>query len=223
MFNQIDIVTIVICSGILLCGYIISIYLNIVIVKGEYGFLPGTYKLYSLAVIVSVLCNFIDVICIKNKITDDFFLVKLFLIGGALLWVYSKKKSGNPRWVADFKDIYSGELDPNMPFSSTEGMAICIFVAYTLPTKVAIIVTVLITLIQGLHEIGKYRLIRTVVLAIIAGGETAIASWLVRLSYGCDTLKAIFFIALIGMVFNILLGTFNGKILDSITGDTFLK
>ena len=78
MFNQIDYVSIVIFSGILFCGYIISIYLNILMVKGEYGFLPGTFEQYFWAVIVSVLCNFIDVICIKNKITDDFFLVKFF-------------------------------------------------------------------------------------------------------------------------------------------------
>jgi hypothetical protein len=192
-------------------------------VKGEYGFLPGTFKQYFWAVIVSVLCNFIDVICIKNKVTDDFFLVKFFLIGGAWFWIYYSKKSGNPRRVCDFKDICYGELDPNVPFSSTEGMAFCIFVAYTLPMWGAIIVTSLITLIQGLCEIGKYRFRRTVVLAIIAGVETAIASRLVGLSYRCDTLKAIFFIALIGMVFNILLGTFNGRILDTITGDRFLR
>lgn len=110
-----------------------------------------------------------------------------------------------------------------MPFSSTEGMAFCIFVAYTFPIPAAIIVMVLVSLIQGLCEIEKYRFKRSVVLAIIASVETLVASWLVKLSYGCDTLKAIFLIALIGMIFNILLGTLNGKILASITGDRFLR
>ncbi len=223
MFNQIDFETIVICGMILLLGYIISIYLNIVIVKGEYGCLPGTFKLYSLAVVVSVLCNFVDVICIKNKIVGEFFFIKVLLVGFTLFKIYSLKNSGDPRWVADYKDIYSGELDPNVPFSSTEGMAFCILVAYTFPTIAAIIAIVVISLIQGLYEIEKYKFKRSVVLTIIASVETLIASGLVKLSYGCDTLKAIFFIALIGMVFNILLGTLNGKILDLIAGDRFLR
>lgn len=200
-----------------------SIIINIRLVKGEFGFLPGTIKLYSMAVIASVLCNSIDVICIKYNIAADLTLPKLMLTAITLFRIRSLKNSGDPRWAADFKDVYASELDPDIPFTSTEGMSFCIMVAYTFPTVLAIIVICMVMIIQGIRNIEKYKFERTFVLCVMAGIETIIASQLVIRSCDLDVLKALFFVALIGMFFNIVLGSLNGLFLDFVTGDYFLK
>lgn len=223
MLYQVDLKVIVLGILFLLTAYTIGIVLNIKIVKGRYGFLPGTIKLYSIAVIASVSCNFIDVIFIKNNITDNVSWIKLILLVVTFIKILSLKNSGDPSWIADYKDVYAGELDPEKPFSSTEGMSFCIMVAYTFPTIFAIIVTGGIVLIQGICNLQKYKLKRAFILCAMAGIETAIASWLVRLSYGFDILKALFFVALIGMIFNIVLGSLNEIILDYFTGESFFK
>ncbi|MCR4803912.1 MAG: hypothetical protein K5895_13110 [Lachnospiraceae bacterium] len=223
MLEQMNIEGIVFGIVILVVTYTLSIIINIWLVKGEYGFLPGTFKLYCLAVIVSVICNSLDVICIKYNISADLTLVKFILIALTLIRIVSLKSSGDPSLAADFKDVYAGELDPEVPFSSTEGMSFCVMVAYTFPIVLAIIVICVITLIQGVCNIEKYKFKRTYVLCAMAGIETMIASWLVILSYNLEILKALFFVALIGMFFNIVLGSLNGLLLDYVTGDYFLQ
>lgn len=223
MLNQIDIESVVIGVVFLLAGYTISIICNILLVKGNLGFLPGTIKLYSIAVIICVLCNSIDVICVQYNITDCFYIFKVLLVLVVLYKICTLKNSGDPRWVADYKDIYLGELDPKMPFSSTEGMSFCIMVAYTFPTIAAMIVMAGITVVQGLCEIEKYKFKRTGILCIMVEAEVLFSTWLVHLSYSCDILKALFCVALIGMVFNIILGSINGKLLDFLTGDRYLN
>lgn len=223
MLNQMNFEGIAIGILFLFITYMLSIIINIRLVKGEYGFLPATFKLYSFAVIVSVLCNLIDVVCIKNDVTDEIFWIKLILMALTLFKILSLKNSGDPSWAADYKDVNAVELDPEMPFTSTEGMSFCIMVAYTFPIVFAIIVIWMIMFIQGLCNLGKYKLKRVFALWAIAAIETAIASCLVRLSYNLDILKALFCVALIGMVFNIVLGSLNEIVLDHVTGDIFLQ
>lgn len=207
----------------LMSTYMGSIILNIVLVKGKSGILPGTFKLYSFAVIVSALCNSIDVVFIKNNIQINWIVIKYFLIGCAFIVIEILKSRGDPRYVADFKDISAGELDPGIPFTSTEGMSLCIMVAYTFPIVAAIIVICVIMIIQGLYNLEKYEFKRTIALCLISVIETIIASWLVRLSYNFDILRALIYVALIGVFFNVALGSANGLLLDYVTKDYFLK
>ncbi len=223
MIYGINVTYIVIGVVLLVAFYFLSIILNIRIVKGKYGFLPGTIKLYSVAIIVSVGCNLMDTILIKNSITGNFIWIKLILLVITLIWIYNKKNSGNPNYVADYKDINAAELDPDIPFSSTEGMALCIMIIYTFPIVVAMLFSVGITLLQGLFEAEKYEFKRAVIISIMACIESLIASYSVHLSYGLDLKMALFLVALIGLIFNMLLGTLNGIIVDCVTKKKYLK
>lgn len=236
MLNQINLSEIIIGFCLLFFFYILSIYLNLLIVKKNENILPGTFKLYSFAVFVSVICNLLGVILVKYNISSSiinfdfikifdcinfFDLLKIAILVLALYIINSLKNSGDPRYVADYKDINSGELDPDMPFSSTLGMSFCIMVSYTFPFWLAMIVMFWILFVQGLFKLEKYKLRRVVVLIVMVGIETAIATHLVRLSYKLNLLLALLSVAFIGMIFNIVLGSLNEIVLDRVAGDYF--
>ena len=222
MLNQINLSEIILGFCSLFFFYILSIYLNLLIVKKNENILPGTFKLYSFAVFASVICNLLGVILVKYNIS--FSIIDVIKSGFLVLVLYIinfLKNSGDPRYVADYKDINSGELDPDMPFSSTLGMSFCIMVSYTFPFWLAMIVMFWILFVQGLFKLEKYILRRVVVLIVMVGIETAIATHLVRLSYKLNLLLALLSVAFIGMIFNIVLGSLNEIVLDRVAGDYF--
>lgn len=100
-------------------------------------------------------------------------------------------------------------------------VSFCIMITYTFPWWAAILWGTEVTLMQGLFELKCYKYSRVIPLIIINSIEIIFASFIVRSAYRFDYCKALFIIAMVGLIFNLLLVAINGIILDYITKDKY--
>lgn len=207
-------------SIIMICVYILTIMINIRITQGEFGITQGRFKAYCIASLFGVLCNASELLIYKLKINDNEWIYIIEVIG--LVYVSFKlwclKNSGDPRWYMGDEDNANANEDP---FSTTIGVSFCIMIAYTFPWWAAALFGIEVTMMQGLCELEHYKYKRVFPLIIINSTEIILASFIVKRVYEFDYFKALFIIAIVGLVFNILLVAINGIILDYITKDKY--
>lgn len=207
-------------SIIMICVYALTILINIRITQGEVGITQGRFKAYCIAVLFGVICNASELLIYKLKINDNEWIYIIEVIG--LVYVLFKlwclKNSGDPRWYMGDEDNANED-----PFSTTIGVSFCIMIAYTFPWWSAGLFGIEVTMMQGLYELERYKYKRVIPLVIINLTEIILASFIVKRAYEFDYFKALFIIAIVGLVFNLLLVVINGIILDYITKDKYRK
>lgn len=205
-------------SIIMISVYALTIMINIRITQGEFGITQGRFKAYCIAAFFGVACNASELLIYKLNINDNEWLYIIEVIG--LFYVPFKlwrlKNSGDPGWYVEDEDNANED-----PFSATIGVSFCIMIAYTFPWWAAALFGMEVTMMQGLCELEHYKYKRVFPLIIINSTEIILASFIVKKVYEFDYFKALFIIAIVGLVFNILLVAINGIILDYITKDKY--